>query len=56
MNFLDFYIQSIILALDPLTKGVEGVGKLVPKAKPEVKKPKVVSRRNFYFDERKRFI
>ena len=30
------------LALDPLAKGVEGVGKIVPKEKPEVKKPKVV--------------
>jgi hypothetical protein len=37
-----------ILALDPLAKGVEGVGKIVPKAKPEVKKPKVVREKTFF--------
>jgi len=40
-----FYIK--FLALDPLAKGVEGVGKIIPKAKPEVKKPKVVRRKSF---------
>jgi hypothetical protein len=37
--------EPFVLALDPLVKGVEGVGKIVPKAKPEVKKPKIVRRR-----------
>jgi hypothetical protein len=44
--YFEFIILSTnvydVLALDPLAKGVEGVGKIVPKAKPEVKKPKVV--------------
>ncbi|CAF1151697.1 unnamed protein product [Rotaria sordida] len=34
-------IKEKLRTLDPLTKGVEGVGKVVPKPKPEVKKPKV---------------
>ncbi|CAF3600523.1 unnamed protein product [Rotaria sp. Silwood1] len=34
-------IKDKLRTLDPLTKGVEGVGKVVPKPKPEVKKPKV---------------
>ncbi len=37
----------MILALDPLVQGVQGVGKVVPKPKPEVKKPQIVSE----FDE-----
>lgn len=39
------------LALDPLAQGVQGVGKVVPKAKPEVKKPKIVSRETFVRSE-----
>lgn len=39
---LEMFTKSCILALDPLSKGVEGHGKVVPKPKPEVKKPKIV--------------
>ena len=35
--------SRISSALDPLAQGVQGVGKVVPKTKPEVKKPKIVS-------------
>jgi len=37
-----------ILALDPLAKGIEGVGNITPTPKPQVKKPRVVSINKVY--------